>query len=427
MTTKFDPYYQNSVRCLAKWHRTNLRLYNGLTYSCHHCTSHPIDVDAIRKDPGALTNTDYIRERRQEMLDGKRPNECGYCWEKEDAGEVSDRKLKSDQFMYQMDIDADKTFSSLEAYPKILDVAFTNTCNFACSYCGPQNSSKWADDIRRHGEYDTAYRKTTLAKLEKTTVPNREDNPYVEAFWQWWEQGLADNVERLTITGGEPLLSKETYRVLERMIQEDRKLQININTNLCVPEANWQRFVGVLGQLDRLISVSVSLESVGKAAEYSRHGLEYDRFMENLEIIIANPYVAVNMVTTNNALSYTSMPGFLRHVVEFKQRCGGNMFKMFSNEVRRPTYLDLRVLPREIREKVAAELHSIELDTELWSNRERLQVNRTIDFSLTEMNDLSTNQSDFAKFTQQYDRRRGLDFDTTYPELAEWRSQIVLS
>jgi MoaA/NifB/PqqE/SkfB family radical SAM enzyme len=423
----FDPHYEHTPRCLAKWHRTNLRLYNGLTYSCHHCKSHPIDKEAIAADPAALTNTDYIRERRQEMLDGKRPDECGYCWEKEDVGEISDRKLKSDQFVDQLGVDPDETFDSLTAFPKILDVAFTNTCNFACSYCGPQNSSKWADDIRRYGEYDTVYRKTTLASLEKTTVPNREHNPYVEAFWQWWDQGLAENLDRLTITGGEPLLSKDTFRVLDRVMQDDHDMIININTNLCVPDANWERFVQVLGRLDRLISVSVSLESVGARAEYGRHGLDYDRFIKNLEFICDNPYVSVNMVTTNNALSYTSMPDFLRKVIEFKQRGPAWKFKMFSNEVRRPTYLDLRVLPREIREAVANEMKSIHLDTELWSEREIVQINRTIDFSLSEMKYQPLNQKDFATFTHAYDVRRSLDFDSTYPELAEWRSQIVLS
>ena len=423
--SSFDRYYDKGPLCLAKWHRTNLRLYNGRTYSCHHCVAHQIDPEEIKKDPSSLTNTAYIKQRRQEMLDGKRPDECAYCWEKEDLGEVSDRKLKSQQMIDRMNVVPRETFFDLDAFPISLDVAFENTCNFACSYCGPQNSSKWVDDIKRHGEYKTDYRKTSVENLEKVTILNRDHNPYIEAFWEWWDNGLAENLQRLTITGGEPLLSKNTFRVLERVMQDGHDINININTNLCVPDANWQRFLSVIENLNKNIEVSVSLESTGAQAEYSRHGLEYGKFMQNLETISKFKHVIVNVVTTNNALSYTSMPDFLNEIVKYKKQQPRWKFKMFSNDVRHPSYLDLRVLPKEIREEVAEKLSSVDMPDVMWSDRERTQLQRTIAFSLTEMHDLEKNRKDFANFIRQYDQRRNLDFDTTYPELAEWKNNVL--
>ena len=41
-----------------------------------------------------------------------------------------------------------------------------------------------------------------------------DHNPYVEAFWEWWPD-LYKDLHTFRITGGEPLLSKDTFKVLE--------------------------------------------------------------------------------------------------------------------------------------------------------------------------------------------------------------------
>ena len=42
--------------------------------------------------------------------------------------------------------------------PKYVEVSFSNTCNFKCSYCGPQYSSKWVEEINQFGPYKTSTR-----------------------------------------------------------------------------------------------------------------------------------------------------------------------------------------------------------------------------------------------------------------------------
>mgnify|MGYP003638973425 FL=1 len=219
--------------CLAKWHRTNLRLYNGSSYSCHHCVPHRTDPSELENNPGALTNTKKVKEYRQEMLDGKRPDECSYCWKKEDAGLVSDRLIKSRSFL-ESGISIEKTASSLESFPTVLDIAFDNTCNFKCSYCGPENSSMWVEEIEQHGPYPTSYTKKPIDRIKAEMIPNREVNPYINAFWKWWDEGLAEHLQRLTITGGEPLLSKHTWKVLDKVIAQNLKLVLNMSRKNCL-------------------------------------------------------------------------------------------------------------------------------------------------------------------------------------------------
>ena len=70
--------------CLAKWTQVTMHLGVGLTHSCHHPVQHKIPLSELKRNPSALHNTRYKKKKRKEMLDGKRPDECNYCWNVED-------------------------------------------------------------------------------------------------------------------------------------------------------------------------------------------------------------------------------------------------------------------------------------------------------------------------------------------------------
>ena len=85
-----------SGMCLAKWTQVTLQLQTGHNHSCHHPRTHKINVNEIKRNPSALHNTQYKKLRRREMLTGKRPEECDYCWNVEDNSDrFSDRTFKS--------------------------------------------------------------------------------------------------------------------------------------------------------------------------------------------------------------------------------------------------------------------------------------------------------------------------------------------
>ena len=71
--------------CLAKWQQVTIHLQNGHTHSCHHPQTHKIPLEEIKENPSALHNTEYKKQQRKLMLEGKRPDECSYCWKVEDS------------------------------------------------------------------------------------------------------------------------------------------------------------------------------------------------------------------------------------------------------------------------------------------------------------------------------------------------------
>ena len=97
---------------------------------------------------------------------------------------------------------------------KTFEIAFDRVCNLACSYCNASFSTTWAKDIKKDGPYQNLVSDGAAAFQQDGdwTEPfgraavTPETNPYIKAFWDWWETGLADELEELRVTGGEPLM-----------------------------------------------------------------------------------------------------------------------------------------------------------------------------------------------------------------------------
>ena len=143
--------------CLAKWTQVTLQLQTGHNHSCHHPRTHKISEKEIKRNPSALHNTQYKKIRRREMLTGKRPEECDYCWGVEDNSDrFSDRVFKSNESWSKPHFDEIVNQDWRQDFnPRYVEVAFSNACNFKCSYCGPAYSSTWMNEMKTHGAYPT--------------------------------------------------------------------------------------------------------------------------------------------------------------------------------------------------------------------------------------------------------------------------------
>lgn len=406
---KISPTY-----CLAKWYRTNLRLDTGLTYSCHHCTAHKIDKDQILKDPSKLTNTDYIIQRREEMLNGIRPQECNYCWSAEDNGNESDRISKSftlhrSEFIKgKRDLFKEST-KTKTVIPSVLEISFDNTCNLKCAYCGPKFSSKWEEEYNQYGPYPTTYKRSI--KSEK--VLNKEYNPYVEAFWKWWPE-LKENIETLRITGGEPLLSKHTYKLLDMVIEDNAIFNVSINSNLSVNiDPLIERLEKSVNCFDKFV-LNVSLESNKEQGEYSRFGLDYDLFDSNVHKYLSKTNKKLSFMSTVNILSITSYDDFILYIKKLKENYGPTRIFFSPTYMRYPEYLDIRLLPKNIKEEISDKLNSIN-NTAEYENKKLAVLVDYMNGSLTNEESL---RRDFVKFINEYDKRRDTNFIKVYPNLA---------
>lgn len=431
--------------CLAKWTQVTIHLLNGTTHSCHHPIPHKIPLEEIERNPTALHNTMFKKQKRREMLMGKQPEECNYCWNVEkSSNSFSDRVFKSaepwsiDQFETIKDLDWRENYN-----PRYLEISFGNTCNLKCAYCSPPYSSKWVEEIKKFGPYVDNYQFNSLEFVDNrvdTTYKLTDYNPYTEAFWKWWPD-LYKDLHTFRITGGEPLLMNDTFKVLE-YIQENWKdnpnLSLAINTNLSVPRPLIDKLIRIAKDLTennkvRELIIFTSVEASKEHAEYVRFGLDYDQLWVNIHDILEQlPKVVVNIMATFNALSVFSYGELLDKVFEFKtkfhnkERYWGEALLLDTSYLRYPAFLSVNVLEREhkkhILEAAKKALYYGRIGDEPgFSDLQIQKIKRTYDYSIKDDDEIHLyTRKQFVKYVTEYDRRRGTDFKKTFPQLSQF-------
>ncbi|WP_417335319.1 twitch domain-containing radical SAM protein [Halobacteriovorax marinus] len=423
--------------CGAKWYNATIWLGMGGTTSCHHPPFHQIDVEEIKSNPSAIHNTKEKKEQREQMLNGERPKGCEYCWTLEDLGKdvISDRVYKSNIYKDQEILGLREIGSQADIDLKTLEISFDRNCNFACSYCNSSFSSRWAKEMRERGPFVNLIHGDTKAFNHNADKDfkweNEEENPVLAAFWRWWPD-LSKSLQELRVTGGEPLLSQQFWKLLEKIIAEKPGFSFATNSNLGVPETLINKLISQSQNIESF-DLYTSCETVGKQAEYIRDGLKYDYFCSNIERMIKESgFKSINIMMTINALSMFGMTKFLDKIMEWKKEQGNKTVTFTMNILRFPAFMSCLTLPNELREKFSKELknwtdeHSNLLLKHEIESLERLSHylvkaekphHKSIDRRILEI--------DFKNFFLQYDERRGRDICSVFPEeFSRWFNSI---
>ena len=420
--------------CAAKWYNATIWLGSGQTTSCHHPLPHAIDTDEIKQNPKAIHNTQRKKMEREQMQKGERPSGCEYCWKIEDLGpeNISDRVYKSKIYPIEDLNRAFRTPASQDVDLQTLEIAFDRTCQFACSYCNPAFSSTWVNDIRRNGPY------TGLVSDGRNHFTHTHDssqlykfgevNPYAEAFHKWWESDLHRTLKELRITGGEPLMSGYTWKLIDWFKANRGKstTRLAINSNLGFEQDKLEKLLDATQGIE--LDLYTSNESIGRHAIYIRDGLDWNQWASNLTYLLDSGKLrGLHVMCTINALCLLSLAEFLWSIVNLKKKYGKDSINFSLNILRFPSFQSPLILPLEMRVEFAHELGRFgNAAREYLHEFEFNQLDRLIEY----LNNVDSPHSgalsrevlqrDFKNFYEQYDQRRGKDFRHTFPQLAEW-------
>jgi len=428
--------------CLAKFTQVTMHLGTGQVHSCHHPIPHKIPLDELKETPAALFNTAILKTARQEMLNGKRPAECDYCWRIEDNKNksLSDRHLKSTEEWAITEYDNIVNSSGNEFFkPTYLEVSFGNTCNMKCVYCGPEFSSKWAEELKQQGPIkitDGPGEEQWLQgwqDLDNLVIPNRNHNPYIDAFWQWFPE-IYPTLRHYRITGGEPLLNKNTLRSLDYVIDNPTdNLEISINTNLSVPDQIWNKFIEKIKKLEKdakfkKITIFTSFESWGDRAAYARTGIEFNDVINRTNQLLEETSVRVVVMAAYNLLAITSFKEVLEHLLFLKNKynTGRSRVGIDIPYVRYPQCLDVQYCDDSLIEyiqdcynfmndNVNNDTCGYKFEPYEVKKLERILKNR-LNFKY-DKNEINIMRAKFYDFVNALDKRRGMNFLETFPEM----------
>jgi len=419
--------------CAAKWYNATIWLGSGMSTSCHHPPAHLVDRDKVLANPKLLHNTPEKKADRAAMQGGLRPAGCEYCWKIEDMGRdaVSDRVYKSKIYPIKALDDAYNTPATHDVDLRTLEIAFDRTCQFACSYCNPAFSSTWVNDIKRNGPYSNLVSdgRNHFTHTHESSQLYRygETNPYVEAFFSWWESDLHRTLQELRITGGEPLMSAHTWRLIEWFKTNSGKssTRLAINSNLGT-DVDISRLLSSVQGMD--IDLYTSMEAIGSQAEYIRDGLNYADWQENVERLLAAG-ITVHFMATINALCLESLPDHLNYLMTLKEIYGRDRVNFTLNILRFPSFQSPLVLDPDDRTRFKLLLQSwlnTHRDSKHLHEHEINHTQRLIDYldivktPHSDTFDRPKLLNDFKHFYEQYDERRKKNLKETFPIIGYW-------
>lgn len=353
--------------------------------SVKNCIRSPLEIGNIKND----TIQDILagplnRQVQDQMLATQPPRSCQPCYDLERDKNRFD--IISDRIFYMRELKS----VPFDVYRPgnhelhTIDVRWSNLCNFACVYCSPRLSSKWASELK---------------VVHQTPTPEQ-----IQDFKSYIFSN-AKNLRHVYMAGGEPLLMKENLELLEILQKENPTVNLRINTNLSKVDTK------IFEKICEFANVhwTISVESQAQEFEYIRYGGSWADFLENLEIVRQLDHrVSFNMLYF--LLNFRSM----FDCIDYLRSQGFHANSFIAGALLSPIYLNVRHLP----DPILADIKSI-LNTRLSENPGYLLEDsfKNLLYYIEQPFDKDLAGS-LAKI-KEMDRRRGLDSESIFKELYE--------
>jgi organic radical activating enzyme len=382
---------------------------DGRAYPC--CLAdywHP--VGDLRKNTMAeVWNQKPYQKLRVNMMTDRKSKECVKCYEQEKHGAFSMRNDSNRNYGHLIKelakTEEDGTHNEFKI--RYWDVRFSNLCNFRCRTCGPIFSSNWYNDHVKM--YD---RKPDVLGRDMERVE------YAAGDEDSMEQQMIEHVpflEQVYFAGGEPLIMKEHYALLEKLIELGKTdVRIQYNTNFSEMRFKdkhvfeyWKHFKNV--------SVGASLDGMGPQAELIRKGADWQQTVENRERMLEEvPHVDFYVSSTVSAMN-------VLHVLDFHKewtRLGLVKAKDWNvNICQSPEWYRADIFPTWFKEQViypAYEEHIAWLEPQ--DTLRRATTGYQSLMNLMKAADANHLWPRFVEECTKLDTLRGEDFWTTFPE-----------
>jgi MoaA/NifB/PqqE/SkfB family radical SAM enzyme len=368
-------------------------------------------------------NSDYMKSTRLQMLNNETPNSCTKCFEEESSGIVSKRQWETVVWKERLDIksivDSTTVDGSLPVNIPYFDLRLGNMCQLKCVMCSPHDSSSWIKEWKlQYPKY-----KTVELKTDQRWDSNFDYTWYQKSTFLEDMRSNAYNIRELYFAGGEPLLIPEHYKILEFMVETGaaKLCVLRYNSNgLELPEKLfelWNHF--------KEVKFNFSVDAVGERNDYIRYPSKWSNVVANLERLDDTPNnITVNIACAVQILNVLTIPDLVhwKESRNFKKinlpPYGAGLIG--THLVYLPSYLNVRVLPKHLKDKVAKQVDyfcSQKINNnEFMSNPYGLKRwQGLVHYMMAE--DWSNKIPTLLDYLNVCDDTRGSNFKETFPEL----------
>ncbi len=386
--------------CVLPWIHTQIET-TGNVKLC--CVAHsPRTLGNIhRQSIAEIFHSDEMNHVRNQMLLGVWPEDCRACRDREAMQLQSFRQSSNRNHRAHF---AQLVTRQIPLTPKIrtIDLRLNNTCNFKCRSCDGFSSNRW------FAEHDLIYPENPIAIRYQGFDRSA-------SFDDDFDRHILPDLDEIHFAGGEPLIMDSHYRVLEKLIAAGKtgvRLQYDTNfSRLTFKHWDaielWKKFTHV--------QISLSLDGTGRRGEYIRQGLDYAKWVENVERLRRElPNAERNLHFVVSIFNVIDFPEHYREITEGRFVDPDRITLTFLEW---PEFLSAQVLTPELKRKVQDDLRGLLAADGGIRPPVGSQIRALVDFIGAK--DLHTQQGvAFAEKTRALDRLRGQNALELFPALA---------
>ena len=368
-----------------------------------------------------IWNNDATKAMRLKFLNGEEDPNCGRCNSRVELEAEFKNKFNDDFFKNNKEnqavVAATNPDGSLDEHRLVyMDVRFNNLCNLGCRSCGPHFSTSWIVDSRK------LYNKKVKEGMDdEFQFPGKTE-----------DQALSEmtphlpTMESVYFAGGEPLMQKEHYEVLNKLVELGNSgCHIRYNTNFTKFTMGAKHDVVEYWKRFKNVNVNASLDGSHAKAEYWRYGTVWTDIVANRERMLQEvPHVRFNIGFTLSWPNAINLIEFHREWVELGYIHPDNIL---INVLDGPSYYSLKNIP----DWKKAKLEAVFRDQIQWleskgASRQTIFMYETaIGFMYQQRALLSQtvpegglhdSLKNFSRITKKLDAIRGESFFDVFPE-----------
>lgn len=237
------------------------------------------------------------------------------------------------------------------------------------------------------------------------------------------------------MTGGEPLMDHNTYRVFDYVLALPLNgLHLDVTSNFSVEPKLMDKYLDYVKRLcDTQIEhfmQYVSLDTgIAAQAEYIRHGLDFERCLDNVDRYLTDiPHKnSLTFIITMNNLNITGLHDLLDYILELRARHSKTYQRVWFDTplLRTPAWQSIQILPVSYEHKLEQVIdfmkeHRMTDGFVGFKDYEIQRMERNLAWMYETPPAVTTQRADFYRFFAEHDRRRGTDFLKTFPEMSEF-------
>ena len=381
--------------------------------------------------PKELWNSEGMKRVRKKMWEGKKLSQCRHCYYQESVNRKSYRQRSNEEWLKHSNVrkiisESVKNEFHVKENPLYIDLRPGNLCNLRCRMCNPGNSSKIESEWRELRDNKDFQKSIGIrSSMFKSKWNKSKEIPWEKRkeFWAGMEDWM-EGLTQLYLTGGEPTLIENNWKLIDRLIEIKRSQFVNLIFNInCtrIPQS-------LLNTFDHFknVCLNLSLDGFGPVNDYIRDPSRWNQIENNVKQLLraakgkSVDFRITPVVQVYNILDLSELFRWADDLEEEFSRKIAVELLILDND---PSCLDIRILPENVRE-VALKRIKDYLDNSSRTKRDEAFKNciESIVYILKSVIHKQRDHllHDFKKYTSILDKRRKNSFENSLPGLSQF-------